>query len=140
MKELIGKVVVKIELADGEQYLRFTTTSGQFTYLTEGDCCSETWFADLIGVYNLLPSRTRLGMDGHRVTSVIGLDLPEPKDARSRQEYDSAYGYAIETYQGTCTVVYRNSSNGCYGGSCALSMTDLPDGLVWKNITEDFSA
>jgi hypothetical protein len=100
--------------------------------MTEGDYCSESWFADLVGVHNVI---------GREVISVETIPLPEwvnVEDGRTRQEYDEAYGLRISTDGGTCDVIYRNSSNGYYGGWCGEYVSrGLPTGC--KEITEDLS-
>jgi hypothetical protein len=87
--------------------LYIETAAEIFEITTCSDCCSETWFADIIGVDNLLCEDT-IGIEI--------LDLPDPKDDRTRQDYDLAYGFVLKTKKGNCEFIYRNSSNGYYGG------------------------
>src|SRR5271154_7188328 len=55
MRELIGKKVTAVSVSDdGEHYLQFDTDQGLFVYEAEGDCCSETWFAEVHDVDALL--------------------------------------------------------------------------------------
>jgi hypothetical protein len=91
-------------------------------YETEADCCSETWWADVTGFDALV---------GGTVLSAEEIALPEPEDDRGRQEYDQAYGLKVTTNKGVCDMVYRNSSNGYYGGS-AYRADDLPNGPLAK--------
>lgn len=97
-------------------------------YRTWGDCCSETWFADIEGVSFMI--------DGH-VREVEEIESKEIKDIRSRDEMDTVYGYKIKTHKGDGTIIYRNSSNGFYGGDCYLSKPI--EGNTIK-IEEDWSA
>src|SRR6185312_2099912 len=106
MKELIGKRINNISVSEGEEYICFDTDHGQIVYQTYGDCCSETWFADITGVSALL---------GGVVTSVDMVDMDSVDDGRGRQEFDSFYGVKILTNKGYADIVYRNSSNGYYG-------------------------
>ena len=81
---------------------------------TDGDCCSESWFADIVGVVELLNAK---------VKSVSEISIENcgynVEDGRGRQDYDRAYGYKIITNKGYADIVFRNSSNGYYGGTMA---------------------
>lgn len=128
---LLGKLVRNIFVSDDQQYIRFDVGYNQVIFFeTYGDCCSETWFADVIGVRNLLDCD---------ITGIEILELPDPDDGRTRQEVDSAYGVRLKTKAGDCDVIYRNSSNGYYGGS-ASTTTHVPEGVVWEKITTDWQA
>ena len=111
--------------------LVFKTNNGEVAYETEADCCSVTWFADIIGVCNLL---------GATVTTVEDVDIDNVDDSRSRQETDKFYGLKITTDKGYADIIYRNSSNGYYGGSCCwLKNFKLPIDNLFE-ISEDWSA
>jgi hypothetical protein len=112
LKDLIGHIVFNVMVTDDEGAVRFACAGGvMIDYGCVGDCCSETWIAEVLNLSALI---------GHTVQNVEELELPissssEP-DPRSRQEYDELYGYRLDTEAGSCTIVFRNSSNGCYGG------------------------
>lgn len=109
---LIGKKVNSLLVSKGEEYLVFETDHGDVVWGTDADCCSETWFADILGVNALL---------GATVADVeIMENVPEVEDGRCRQESDSFYGMKIKTDRGIVDVIYRNSSNGYYGGNARL--------------------
>jgi hypothetical protein len=55
-----------------------------------------------------------------------------PEDGRTRQEFDAIYGVKLTTSQGAPTFVFRNSSNGYYGGWACLG-TD-GGGYAWREI------
>ncbi|MET3232206.1 UNVERIFIED_ORG: hypothetical protein ABIC54_004411 [Burkholderia sp. 1263] len=141
---LLGRVVRQIFMEAGEGRMRFVCEDGDnIEFVTDGDCCSETWFADIVGVTALI---------GHPITIAEEVEVPELLDGRCRQESDSFYGFRMFTQKGCCDAIYRNSSNGYYGGDCTLlvngagerwgSRFTLPgiDATDWKEITEDFSA
>lgn len=62
-------------------------------------------------------------------------------DGNSRQEFDSFYGYQLTTNKGHCTISYRNSSNGYYGGNLYLEEDNAPKLGEWssKNISNWYS-
>jgi len=133
MKELLNTVIHKIFIEDGEEHLQFETDKGIITFETDSDCCSETWFADIVGVANLL---------GQEVIAVeyVELDNYNVEDGRCRQEGDSVYCERLTTTKGTCDIIYRNSSNGYYGGDYSLekNITELLPNT--KEILEDWQA
>ena len=108
-KDLVGKVVYGLSVSEGQHYLVMHTSNGHVVYETEADCCSETWFADITGIQCLV---------GREVREAKFVELPyyDVLDGRTRQESDQAYGFEIGTDRGKCVIVFRNSSNGYYGG------------------------
>lgn len=131
MKELIGKKISGLRINEDQSILMFDTDQGAVGYVTYGDCCSETWFADITGVSAMLGGTVQtaeeVSMDGYNV-----------EDGRTRQEYDEAYGYKLTTDKGYADIVFRNSSNGYYGGSIELLKRGLPDGMT--AIVDDWHA
>lgn len=108
---LLNKTVLGIEVSEGEQYLRFRFQDGDdVVFSTGADCCSETWFAEILAPYALI---------GEKILKAETLDIPHKDDNNSRQECDIFYGFALHSAKGICTVVFRNSSNGYYGGDIA---------------------
>lgn len=109
---LAGRTVTGLAVEHGEGSLVFTTTTGDVGWGTYGDCCSETWFADVINLAALL---------NHPVLHVSETWTDDPDDGqRSRQEVDSVGVITITTVGGDCRIEWRNSSNGYYGGSVEL--------------------
>lgn len=130
MKELIGKTVSGLRVNDDQSVLTFNHPDGTNTsYDTYGDCCSETWFADITGVLALLGGKV-IGVEDVRMESV--------DDGRTRQDEDKFYGVKLKTDKGFVDIVYRNSSNGYYGGSIELLRRELPEGMT--AITDDWQA
>lgn len=130
MNELIGKTVTGLRVNEDQSVLAFDHPDGTSTsYVTDGDCCSETWFADITGVAALL---------GGKVLEVETVDLPTVDDKRTRQEEDQFYGVKLRTDKGLADIVYRNSSNGYYGGDIGLHSGALPEGM--HAITDDWQA
>lgn len=131
MKELMGKTIEAIFVGEGEHEITFKTDTGYLTYIADGDCCSETWFADILGVSALI---------GGTVTSVEEAEIVHDDDgSRTRQEYDKVYGFKITTNKGYADIAFRNSSNGYYGGWIDGVTHDAPSTNA-QPITEDWSA
>jgi hypothetical protein len=138
MKELIGKKINGIMVSDDESLIVFGTDHGNFCYKTEGDCCSETWFADFVGVEVILDQIIE------DVEEVPQEDWGEDdRDGRGRQECEIVYGYKFKTAKGVADLIYRNSSNGYYGGECGLvdsNILESADCPTFISITADWSA
>jgi hypothetical protein len=132
---LIGKQVTGLFVSQGEGDLKFTLqdpTDNPVLVSAAGDCCSETWFADIVGVANLI---------GGVVASVEDLQgLPDVDDNRTRQEVDQVYGVRVKTEKGDCDIIFRNSSNGYYGGELTPFYSDYREPREWREITEDWQA
>jgi len=109
LRDLIGHKITDVLVADDESGIRFVCDQAHdIDYIVEGDCCSESWIAEVLNLPALI---------GQRVQNAVDLALPDrPNDGRSRQEDDAFYGYRLDTERGSCTIVFRNSSNGYYGG------------------------
>ena len=131
MNELVGKKIICLRINEDQSVLAFETDMGVVAYYAYGDCCSESWFADIAGVSALI---------GGIVNSVeeVGMNEYNINDGRCRQEEDSAYGYKITTDKGYADIVFRNSSNGYYGGYLELLTTELPNGMT--EIADDWQA
>ena len=130
MNKLIGKTVAGLRVNEDQSILAFDHPDGTSTsYVTIAECCSETWFADITGVAALL---------GGKVLNAEAVDLPTVDDQRTRQEEDQFYGVKLRTDKGWADIVYRNSSNGYYGGEIGLYNGALPESMT--AITDDWQA
>lgn len=147
MKELIGKTVKQLFVNEDQSFLKFVTGDADMIYYAEGDCCSESWFADIL--FGGWWRRCKLG----KVVEVSDIEMPSivdkmaEKDGRTRQEFDQVYGYVVKFEMGSLEIIYRNSSNGYYGGSCEYIKDterhwykEKLEDAVWTEITEDWSA
>lgn len=130
MKELLETYVERVSVSAGEHYLMFHSQRKTTTYGAYGDCCSESWFADITGLDNLR---------GQEVIGVRVLDVTLPKgDRRTRQDEDKVYGYRLSTRKGDCDIIFRNSSNGYYGGELGLVRNAASlSGETFTEITTD---
>lgn len=130
MKELIGKTITALRVNEYQSILAFDHPDGTSTaYQTYGDCCSETWFADITGVAALI---------GGTVAEAYCVEMEAVDDGRTRQGYDEFYGVKLRTDKGLADIVYRNSSNGYYGGDIHLHQQPLPENMA--SITDDWRA
>ena len=131
MTPLIGKKINRLSISEGEKILAFDTDQGVVAFETDADCCSETWFADLVGVHALI---------GGTVSKTEEIELSDynVNDGRGRQEEDCAYGFKVVTDKGVCDIIFRNSSNGYYGGSIVQYDVSIPDKMT--DITQDWQA
>ena len=109
LQELLGRTVTGLYVSDDQGLLVVTTDTGTLAFEAEGDCCSESWFADILGVDALLM---------HTVSAVEDVALGDynVEDGRGRQDEDDVYGHRLTTERGYADIIYRNSSNGYYGG------------------------
>lgn len=135
-RALGGRLITGLAVTDNQDHLVFDTDAGQVIFHAGSDCCSESWFADITGVDALI---------GGVVSEVeeIALTSYNVEDGRGRQESDQAYGYKILTDKGRAEIVFRNSSNGYYGGSLEFVRVIEPrDGAdrPLKAITDDWKA
>ena len=132
MQEMIGHRIREIWLSDDQHYLRFAADGQNFNYEAIGDCCSESWFADLVNVPAMI---------GGKVLAVEEIAMPQTDDtSRTRQEYDKVYGYKIATDRGVGKVIFRCSSNGYYGGWIATASDDAIMNQSMFQIHDDYSA
>jgi len=129
LDDLVGKSIQAVSVAAQESVLRLTYLDGkrrpgEIYLVCDGDCCSETWFSDVIDVRTVAYE----GNDDP-IVAVETIPLPEPHDKRTRQDCDKAYGLLFKTRGGgRCTVVFRNSSNGYYGGEVTVR-SEMPSSV-----------
>jgi hypothetical protein len=114
MRDLIGKRIIGLAVNDDQSRLYFLTDQGTIAYETWAECCSTTWFAEITGVSALL----------HETVTATAV-IPMPQGVQdledSRDMSDDFYGIKLRTDKGYVSIVYRNSSNGYYGGTIKLS-------------------
>lgn len=114
----VGRVLhaVRVKTDDQHSLILEFEEGPDLCVTTEGDCCSESWWADILGASSCYGSEVvaaqALFMEGNY--GPVGWVAED--DGRSRHEEDSIYGYAIMTKRGVVTFAFRNSSNGYYGG------------------------
>jgi hypothetical protein len=104
---LVGRTIVKVQIAKDKMALRFVLDTGEEVIARcDADCCSRTWVEHM--EIPSLPAEVR---------AYETIDMPQPKQAD--EEYGDvvvAYGALLVTSTGHLKIEYRNESNGYYGG------------------------
>lgn len=134
LSELIGRTLTGADIdADEQHYLILHTDQGDVVLSAEGDCCSESWFYEVTGLSDLY---------GHVITGGETREAEDATDGITRQESDQIYGLALEAAgAGRADVVFRNSSNGYYGGWLNVDMDGVPPvGVRLLPIAGDYTA
>ncbi|ATE85016.1 hypothetical protein SEA_BRYANRECYCLES_63 [Streptomyces phage BryanRecycles] len=116
LDKVVGATVKRIFWSDDRLIL--DTDQGAFVYDVEGDCCSHSYFFDLIGVEKLL--------NNGPIVNLVSHDLDDDDIKDDDYTYTQVYGYRFETEHPTwglmsSVVSFRNESNGYYGGWMQLS-------------------
>jgi len=113
MIELFKKIVWRIYISECKSYLMFFDGYRDgFLYETEGDCCSSCYFEDILNIENLL---------GEEVIGIEKKYFTKEESHNFESKYRDAesidlYGYLLKTKKGYVDIIYRNESNGYYGG------------------------
>lgn len=130
LESIVGKRILSFEAAD--KAICFVGENERFYYELFADCCSETW---------LFRVRNAASLIGQTVEGIVEVptDDVDVNDGMCRQESDQAYGIGVKTELGVCEIVYRNSSNGYYGGWIERSK-ETGKHPQTKEITSDYLA
>lgn len=72
------------------------------------------------------------------VTNAEDIKMPEADHPEDKgREVVAYYGFKIETVKGTCTIDYRNESNGYYGGSLEWPGEHHYGGVYGQNVSKE---
>lgn len=115
METLAGKKIEKIYLSFDDEWLQFVTDKGLISFQAEGDCCSNSWVSDIINPEFLI-GETVLSVEEISLDNVRIGSLSETDSEKHYEEEMQYYGYKIVTPKGVAEIIFRNSSNGYYGG------------------------
>jgi hypothetical protein len=112
---LVGKTLKDILVTTDQQAIKFVLADGgEIVALCDGDCCSNTWIEEVTNPEFAI---------GAEILDAVDIDMPDSwvgaptKHEEHYEEEMAYYGFKITTAKGVCTIEYRNSSNGYYGGS-----------------------
>lgn len=109
MNILVGKTVTAIYLADDKLAIKFDVEDREpIVAKVDADCCSHTWIENV---------ENHEAVVGSPILAVEDLELPDDTTEETEDGRILHYGVQITTAKGTCTIDYRNESNGYYGGS-----------------------
>jgi hypothetical protein len=152
---IVGKKVRGVWVND--EFLRFETDQGSVTYRVWGECCSHSYFHDIVGVRKLLDNGPVVSVEEVELQSGDqGYHDPEcwlewegwtQEGPNTKCEVDheslTVYGYAFVTEhpewgEQTTVVAFRNESNGYYGGW--MDPTDDHPQESMSLVTEDWTA
>jgi hypothetical protein len=131
---LIGKTIKEVQVADDQGAIRFVLDDGnEIVARADGDCCSHSWIEDVINHEAIIGSPVLLAQD---------IDMPESYNpgATKHGHYEEEmafYGFEIKTAKGTCTIEYRNSSNGYYGGDLKWTDDHFYGGVYGQNCSKE---
>lgn len=104
---LVGKKITKIELSEDKSEITFFVDGeSPVKFNAHGDCCSTSWIENIEEPEYLI---------GNVVTKVVEKDISRGET----EDYECLDIMNIDIYtdKGICTIDFRNSSNGYYGGS-----------------------
>ena len=125
-QELVGQTLTEIRISTDGVYIEFVAPEKVFPYYTEGDCCSRSWIQDIFQPW---------------VLSERPIDSVVETRMACGSKYNKFYSLKLKTIKGVCEIVYRNNSNGYYGGDLVptyevedksqLGRIDLTDDDDW---------
>jgi hypothetical protein len=118
-KKIIGKKVMGFAkpFESGDSQITFMCDKGErFTLSCEGDCCSTSWFEHVE-----LPSLP------FTITAIEEVDGKDVLDEEVLKNHDvlKTYGLKMTTDKGHLDIDMRNDSNGYYGGSFEVDVSEL---------------
>lgn len=134
-KELEGKVATLLfDGVDPVLEVDFPTEARYFRLGVFGDCCSYSYWHEAAN-----PEAVRVA----RIISIEDVPVPEHdgEDVEAQEQEDvKSYCVRIKTEKGICDLIFRNESNGYYGGDWYIEewYTHLEnemlmeDGLLWR--------
>lgn len=131
---LLNKKIKNIYVSKGEHDLFFKCEISENEYITiawksVGACCSESWWSEILNIPVVIDSEI---LEVNKL-ELINYNL---EDGRCRSEVDEVYGFQIKTVKGSCDLIFRNSSNGYYGGWMAEEALLIQDFSNLKEITD----
>jgi uncharacterized protein (TIGR02996 family) len=119
LEKILDKTIYQINLMGSQDYLELIMEDGSKEYIAAyGDCCSDSWFYRIDNPQNIIGSPIIAFLEA----TIEDINI---EDGLGRQDEDKAYAISIMTMKGICRIVYRNSSNGYYGGW--VQMSEAPE-------------
>lgn len=141
-KGFVGRTIVGIDISDGGDYIQFhfgepaqdthrrirealgleePEKKDTVAFNAYGDCCSVSWVESFDGAETLI---------GQIVMSAEAVDIPEiPRQPNDDYDVVQDYCWRFTSAAGHADLIFRNDSNGYYGGS--LEEQGEPAGVTW---------
>lgn len=139
MKELINKQIKELYISEDKRFLCFKTEDEELVYEAEGDCCSESWFNHICGVYYI--NSKWAGRKSFTKVHSIEQSPSFNTFPNTKQDVDLVCFTKITLETGYLDIELRNSSNGYYNGSIQFwkdkKMSDIKK-ATWVLLKEDF--
>ena len=146
LKPLVGKKVQRVFF--NEDYLKFVTDQGDFTYSVYGDCCSNSLFYDFVGVKKLLENGPVTAVEEVEMhpndIEETGESYPSYRDRKAEDEDIKVYGYRLITEhpefgEQSSVFSFRNYSNGYYGGEIEAAGDQEVQPEIFDDVSESAS-
>lgn len=116
---LIGKTIKEIRVSPYATFMAFRTLDDErLFYYADQDCCSVSWFHEILQPENLL-GQTITGVRVIFLAHSAQEDCPDyPPEAACDEEngFVQFYKVTLESTRGYTDIIFRNHSNGYYGG------------------------
>ena len=113
--ELKGKVVTKVEGAEGNSHLNFYTNDGhKYSMYHEQDCCESVYVESIVGDLEDLVGEEILVAE-----ESFGGDTPEDSSARPCESYTWTF-YKLASRKGYVDIRWLGESNGYYSESVSF--------------------
>lgn len=127
---LRGLAVKKIYISPDSTHLKFDVTKDGIPqpaviWVTEGECCSSSWWEEAFSLKSL---------KNEKVVGVEELTLNSERG--SYGDETQWYGISIITTKGIAKFVFRNESNGYYGGYAEVTSNPRFSG-DWIEVTKN---
>lgn len=111
--KLVGRKVVDIILSSDKQIVEFVCEDFKITFSCDSDCCSETWIEDFDNRDFLI------GKTINKVEIIPMEDTYEYSgDYEPHEDNNCHWVYGVKFFSnaGIADLIFRNASNGYYGG------------------------
>lgn len=105
-QSLVGQTIIGVFVEADGSGIEFYTLTGVLVYETVGGCCSNSWIESVDGA----------DLIGATIRSVEEVQISAAYDPPDHYEYIQVYSWKLTSDKGYTDIVYRNSSNGYYGG------------------------
>lgn len=161
----MSEFLIFVTDSDEEIVYKTFVTNGEIVCKTEDDCCAATYISEVIGINNIYNGYDNY--NGRKVIEIEELSLGtceksmtytvdniyayklkfEPKERGDtfyacKPKFEPEFGYNTTVHLEICDyllVIFRNGSDGYYGGSLELSnRNEIPENRKITELTENY--